>query len=246
MKIIGAVNSGIDIEAKGYLTGDDAYDIVTNGTFFNWTGNEMIVYGTSLFHKQDIVETKETKVKRRGGLAVLESGLVVIKQAVGNAKIEVRDHFSEPAKPETIPISEIFEKDPVAEYLGGGALLIQNGKPVSGADLFNVQRFDNMDAKHADSTDGFDAKQMYATQHVVFGIRDEQPYLIVPWNKTNKRGKDARAIQKDLADAGFSDVIKFDGGGEFYINGKDLKITKGKNSPTGFAVKTIKFGKEKK
>lgn len=246
LKIIDSRKMGIDIKSKQYLTGNDAFDIVTNGTFFTFTGSEMIIHGSLLANKKELVQTKTSKAAKRGGLAVLESGMVVIEQATGNTAKEVQERYSEPIKLEIIPIPEIFEQDLAVEYLGGGALLIQNSQPFSGADLFSIQRFDNMDTEHVNSTDGFDAMQMYATQHVVFGIRNEQPYLVVPCNKINKLGKDAKTIQQDLMQIGFTAAIKFDGGGEFYINAKDLKITKGKNSPTGFAVKTIKFGKKKK
>lgn len=240
IKIINTLRTGIDAEANRYLTGNDAYDIVTNGTFFHWSKVGTSVFGT-LILPEIVIATNNSKVERRGGLAILQSGLIAIKLANSNKEARIRQYFSEPAKPERLPIPELFEADPVAEYIGGGALLIQNGQPTSGSDLFKIQKFDNLDI---DSTDGFDAKQMYSTQRVVFGIHNERPFLIIPWNKANKQGRNSREIQNDLAETGFSDVIQFDGGGEFYMNSKDLIITKGKNSPTGFAVKIIKFKQE--
>ncbi|MBU1109659.1 MAG: hypothetical protein KKB51_23465 [Candidatus Riflebacteria bacterium] len=199
--------------------GSGGYDVVTNGTFFGYT-DKCYPLGTVIRNGILDYECKHPKTQNRGGIAVLNSGKIVIKGAQGGTPEDIKREFGQPC-------------DPVKDYIGGGVLLRANKETFPGEQIFYEQQFNDMQSGYDNSDNGLKAKQMYRTWHVVFGLHQQNPYLIIPAKK-----KDAQAFQKELEKAGFSDVIEFNGGNEFCLSDSDNpEHKKGKNSPTGFGIK---------
>lgn len=254
IKIINAVGSSIKIQSEKLKKIDSNYNFYLNGTYFiDITKNKYIFRpcGTIITDKKDYVIGTEiinvngkneipqvlintaNKVKNRGGFALLDSGLVIIEQSNGNSKEEIINAFSEQKIANALPIDELKSDDKIKEFIGGGALIIKNGKPISGKDLLEIQKFDQS-KENKKLTSGFSSSQLSGdVPRVIFGQKDEILYLI-------KITKKVKSIQKELINEGFDYVIVFDGGGGFYFDdGFPKDKNPGKDSPTGFAVRTI-------
>lgn len=147
----------------------------------------------------------------------------------------------------TIVIDSLDKKqEDILDLIGGGGQLIRGGKEVTGEELYKVQRFD----QRAKNEDGLTADQFRRTHHMVIGIRNGQAYAI------HAKARNGREMQKELLQAGFSSVVKLDGGSGFFINDgkkkwvimKDEKTKKEKlievspkarpTNPTGLKIKT--------
>ena len=129
-------------------------------------------------------------------------------------------------------IDKKLNLDNVFEYIGGGALLINNKKAISGKELYEYQQFDNL---LGNEPSGFHSAQLQnAAWRVMVAKLNEIPFFIFTDNKPEK-------LQKTLCDLGFSELVCFDGGNEVFVANKE-KVIKGirKNSPSGFAVKVDK------
>ncbi len=217
------IKQKLDAPLSKQIAGAKGYDIVTNGTFFTHSDGKNFPLGAIIRNGILDYRSGHPKVQARAGLAVLNSGEIVIKAANGENLEDIQSTFGKPG-------------NPVKHFMGGGALLIGNKKTFPGKNIYLDQQFQDMQAGHENSKNGLKAKQMRHTYHVLFGIHDKKPYLIVAINKKN-----GETLQKELADARFTDVIKFDGGNEFYFSDSDKSDhKKGKNSPTGFGIKILK------
>lgn len=147
----------------------------------------------------------------------------------------------------TIVIDSLDKKqEDILDLIGGGGHLIRGGKKVTGEELYKVQQFD----QGAKDEDGLTAEQFRRTHHMVIGIRDGQAYAI------HVKVRNGKEMQEDLLKAGFSSVVKLDGGSGFFLNNgkkkwvviKDEKTKKDKftevsskarpTNPTGLKIKT--------
>jgi hypothetical protein len=168
-------------------------DLVVNGTFnlASKTGNRDASAGTIM--RNGVVDcTGVLKTRGRGGVAVLENGkLVVLRQGGGSTAAElqaqIQKQFGVKAK----------------DFMGGGALLIENGQKVSSDDLLTKQQFDQ-------GGGGIDAQQMHQSDHtVVAQDRTGATYVLVA------KAKSGAQIQEELLKAGFVSAVKFDGSSGF-------------------------------
>ncbi len=185
--------------------GSGGYRAVTSGTFY--AGQEPV---GAIMRDGKLDTPGVDKAKNRGGIAVLQDGSIVVGRMHGNTPKEIQDAFGE-------------KDNPVWDFMGGGALLIEDGRKVTSEDLKNRQRFDQ-------GGGGLDAQQMRKTDHIVAGVREGRFFVIVAKNKTG------REIQNDLAGAGFSVVVKLDGGSGAYARDSRGVRTGGQN-PTGLGIR---------
>jgi hypothetical protein len=106
------------------------------------------------------------------------------------------------------------------DFMGGGALLIEDRHAVGTDDLLTRQQFRNPSRtgdKPAGANQGLHAAQMNSALHTLVGVRNGKAYLLI--TKTPKTGS---RIQRDLCEQGFDNVVMFDGGRAFvyYRNGE--------------------------
>ena len=189
--------------------GSGGYDAVLSGTFTT----DYVQSAGPIMRDGQMDTQGHAKAQGRGGMAVLKDGSVVIGRANGRTAEEVQGTFG-------------TKDNPVRDFMGGGALLVEGSKAVSDADLYERQRFDQ-------GAGGINAQQMRTTQHVLVGIRDGQAFAIV----ANERS--GAQMQKDLVAHGFDSVVKYDGGSGAYARdgAGGSPEYRGKNS-TGLGVKT--------
>lgn len=207
-----AAKENPDPSLRATKTGPGGYDVVTSGTFY-YGGNNP---AGAVMRDGKLDTPGVDKAKNRGGLAVLEDGTIVIKRMQGNTSEAIQRTFG-------------TERAKVEDFMGGGALLIEDGKKVTSEDLEKKQKFDQRGESRGR---GLSAQQMRQTNHIVGGIRDGQCFMIVAKNKTGAQ------IQNDLFRFGFDSVIKFDGGSGFYARDQDGEKGEPGRNPTGFGVKT--------
>lgn len=191
--------------------GEGGFDVVANGTY---TTDAAHLQSAGAIMRNGVLDTPGVeKASLRGGLAVLEDGTVVIGRAKGGTAKALQKRFGQPG-------------NPVREFMGGAALLINGGKAVPGRELWEVEKFDQGGARK--TQDGLDAQQMDKTYHSLVGIKDGQAYLVVP------KDKSGREIQADLIRMGFGSALKLDGrSGCFLKDSRDRKVKliyKGRNS----------------
>ena len=178
-------------------------DVVANGsfTFQNPQGTQMFP-AVPVMRNGRLDNAGLPKTWRRGGLAVLRDGTIIVGQQPGPAKdtpaalrsreVEraIRDEFGEGG-------------NPVKSFMGGGALIIKDGSAVSSGDLYAQQEFDN-------GGHGLSAEQFRRSQHTLVGIIAGQAFLIIA------RDRGGAGMQSELLRAGFGSVVMFDGGAGFY------------------------------
>ncbi len=194
-----------DASLSRQKVGPDGYRAVTSGTFY--ASGEPV---GAVMRDGKLDTPGVDKARNRGGIAVLQDGSIVVGRMRGNTSKEIQDAFGE-------------KGNPVRDFMGGGALLVEDGRKVASEDLKNRQRFDQ-------GGGGLDAQQMRKTDHVVGAVREGRFFLVVAKNKTG------REIQNDLAGAGFSAVVKLDGGSGAYA--RDSRgVRTGGHNPTGFGVR---------
>lgn len=204
-----AASQNKDQTLRQQKVGQGGYKLVTSGTFYYHNGAQNVPAGAVM--RDGVLDTPGVpKAAERGGIAVLKDGSIVLGRMTGSSSADIQNRFGQP-------------NNPVVDFLGGGALLIENGKIVSSEDLKSKQKFDQ-------GGDGIYAQQMRKTDHIVVAIRDGRCFVIVARNKTGKQ------IQEDLAQFGFDTVIKLDGGSGAYARDAAGQITGGTN-PTGLGIK---------
>lgn len=246
-KIINAGTKGIGSLAKQYL--NDKYDIVTSGTFLS----DSIPLGTIIVSEGCNFESQLEKVANRGGIAVLNSGLLNYDLSPGNQIKQIVEKFKDSLIIEDITFKEISETDEVVEFIGGGALLISNKEKITGKELYSIQKFDQIPAiskeeiknkkilvdENGKVIDGLYATQMRSTQHILLAKNNELDYLVFPKLSKNKSGIN---IQNDLFKLGFSHVLKLDGGSAFFVESNIVEnCSRGSHNPSGFAFKVIEL-----
>lgn len=154
------------------------------------------------------------RAEQRGGVAILSDGSVVVGRSQGNSEAEVQALFGE---------GELLVRD----FMGGGALLVEFGQPVSTHDLREVQGFTS-------GQGGINATQLQRSDHAVLGIRKGQAFAL--W----ARAKTGRDIRSELLQIGFSTVVKFAGGSAAFLRDKAGFQAQGFNS-VGFGVRLRKW-----
>lgn len=192
--------------ADAALNAQQRFDIVVSGTFFDHRTRKplgSIVRGG----RMDVMGVPKTA--RRGAVAVLQDGTVLLGESAGVSLADIQRRFSQP-------------RNTVVNYVGGGALLVHGGRPVSSQHLAVVERFDQRGS-------GLGATQFRNTDHVVLGVARGQLYAIVAIAKSGAQ------IQRDLVAMGFDSAVKFDGGSGCYssLPGYQCKAT----NPSGFGVR---------
>ena len=252
IRIINARGKGIGSFQKKYLSSDSTFDFLTSGTYFDkkFENNRLIYFACgSVISEISNYKCEVEKSEKRGGLAVLNSGIINIKHTnshdIGNIKERFKDVIGSEIGEREIPeLKEENNIDKVFEFIGGGALLINNGSIIAGKeDLLKIQKFDQthtMKVKDKDGNEiektipptGYNAVQLIgARKRILIAKLNEVPFLLFV-------NKNAIELQKLLSDNGFSDLICFDGGGAIYFATPQKEIEKiGNVSPSGFAVK---------
>lgn len=209
--LYSAAKKAPDAGLSGQKQGAGGYDAVLSGTF-----TTDYVQSAGPIMRDGKMDTQgHAKATNRGGMAVLADGSVVVGRAKGRTAEEVNGTFGS-------------ESNPVKDFMGGGALLVEGSKPTSDKDLYEKQRFDQ-------GGGGIRAQQMRATMHILVGIRDGQAFAIVAHNKTGA------VMQKELVANGFDSVVKYDGGSGAYARdgAGGSPEYRGKNS-TGMGIRTRK------
>jgi len=144
----------------------------------------------------------------RGAVAILRDGTVVMGRTAGTNASDLKSHFGQSG-------------NPLVSAVGGGAVLIENGRMVNDQDLILIQCFGGAPA-------GLRSKAMSAGVHTIMGIRKGRAYAA--WCTT----RSAIDIRNDFHRFEFGCVIKFaHGSSVFYddcvdrLNGQNV---------TGFGV----------
>lgn len=220
-----AKNKGIGFYSQKKLS--EGFDIVTNGTFF-WPGT---ILGSIISDDCETFECDNALTNMRGCVAIQESGLVRVDYTDSNKIENIKKSFFINKNTEGPYIDEIMNDDALHSVIAGGLLLIRNSKAVSGAEIYEKQQFlHTMDG----SKNGLKAEQLRKTKHVIIGIWNYVPFIAVP-SKNSSKGEE---IQNDFLKLKFSELVKFDGGSEFFFDSqKYWQHLTGKNSPSGFAIK---------
>ena len=154
------------------------------------------------------------RAQQRGAVAVLTDGSIVLGRSQGNGEVEIQTVFGE---------GELRVRD----FMGGGAMLVEYGQPVSTHDLREVQGFTS-------GQGGINATQLQKSDHVVLGIRKGQAFAL--WAKA----KTGREIRSELLDLGFASVVKFAGGSAAFLRDKQGVQAQGTNS-VGFGIRLRKW-----
>lgn len=208
-----------------------APDVVLNGAFHgrDAQGNPVAVAGATM--RDGVVDpgASSQAYSHRGGLALLSDGRMVVCKPVTDIAVT----------------NEVIQKNcasngaQVVNFLGGGAYLVRNGyKACSGTavaepcdretDLASAQNFHQ-------SGDGIKAAQMRATLHGVIAMKQGQAYVLF-----SKRAVSGAMIQDQLCAAGFSEVLKYDGGSGYIAWGPGVARSVIGVNPTAFLIRTAK------
>ncbi len=168
-------------------------DLVVNGTFnlTRSTGERDASAGT-IVRNGKLDTTGVAKTHGRGAVAVLDNGKLVVLRQNGSASL---------ADLQAQAVKQFGSK--VKDFMGGGALVIENGRKVSSDDLLALQKFDQ-------GSGGIDAQQMRQSDHTVIAQdKNGNAYVLVAENKSGAQ------IQDELMRAGFANAVKFDGSSGF-------------------------------
>ncbi len=209
--LYAAAKQGPDAALAAQPQGGGGYDAVLSGTF-----TTDYVQSAGPIMRDGRLDTQgHEKAAGRGGMAVLQDGTIVVGRADGRSAEDIQRAFGAPG-------------NPVRDFMGGGALLIEGGLAVSDQDLRSKQRFDQ-------GGGGIQAQQMRQTVHVLVGIRDGQAFAIVAHEKSGAQ------MQKDLLASGFDAVVKYDGGSGAWVRdgAGGSPEYRGRNS-TGLGIRTRK------
>jgi hypothetical protein len=196
---------GRDASLASQRVGAGGYDVVANGTFYfpgTAPSSSAAVVRDGGLDTQGIEKTS-----RRAGVAILSDGTIAVARMDGASLQTIKNRYG----------------GSLTDFMGGGALLIEDGRAVSSRDLLERQKFDQGDG-------GINAQQMRRTDHTLIGIRDGQAFLIGASDKTGAQ------MQAQLLAAGFDSVVKFDGGSGSYLRDRSGSHFGGTNT-FGFGVK---------
>lgn len=186
------------------------FDLVVNGTFTR--SRKFIPLGSVLcngrFHEG------ETMTARRGGVAVLQDGTIVLARAQGNSRTAIESRFG-------------TESNPVVQYMGGGALILEKGLPISSNTLKEIGMFDQ-------GSGGLSSPQFEKGLHTIIAIRKGQGYVLA-----NEEPFSGAELQVELGRHGFETAVMFDGDNMGYYNDGGLSgftHEVGRSNPTGFGI----------
>ncbi len=243
IRIINAKGIGIGKFKDKYLSSDSPFDFLTSGTYFWIYGSDGWCPVASVITESSSYENLKEPKDKRGGLSVLNSGIINIRYTSSNVIKNISENFRDvmgskigereiPELKGEYDIDNELNLDNVFEYIGGGALLINNKKAISGEELYKYQKFDQLIKK---GHSGFNSAQLFnAVWRIMVAKLNEIPFFIITNNKPEE-------LQKLFSKLGFSELVCFDGGNEVFVADKENDI-KGirQNSPSGFAVKVDK------
>jgi len=193
--------------------------LVTNSTF-NSNTNGVIGAGGSVLTNGSTPDEEfvggDPKTARRGGVALLEDGTFIVGNQFGTDLNSIQQTFGQP-------------DNAVREFVGGGGLIIRNGIVVPQAE-FNTgigaggQHFDQPRPDPETGTDlrGADGAQLGGdAPRTLIGIRDGQAYVITTESVNlftdNTAGNNNIGVQEQLLNAGFTEVVVFDGGAQNFL-----------------------------
>ena len=196
-----------------------------SGTFFGGNYNPV-----GPFISSNQVTIPDSKTVNRGYVAVMSDGSVSVSSMndtnynfySATDRADARSLFNE-----HIRKVESDKSAKMVQMLGGGALLVRNGKAVSAGELESHQFFDQ-------GIGNLTAAQMRQTNHVVAFVHNGRPYAMMTSSVSG------RTLQKDLLEVKAENAVKFDGGSGCvtYVAGRSQNIcpSHGAN-PTGLCVK---------
>jgi peptidoglycan hydrolase-like protein with peptidoglycan-binding domain len=192
------------------------YDLVVNGTFSlnDTSDNSTRTLSAGTIVRGGVVEGNGFgKTVERGGLAILKDGSIRLVRQRGAGLAGVQAALGTRA---------------LDSFMGGGALLIENGQLVTSDDLLRRQKFDQGDG-------GIDSAQMFEAQRTLVAI-DASGRAHIVISLTPKR---ADTMRQDLLKLGIVNAVMFDGSSGFVARTKDKTALGGANGNccSGFAVK---------
>ena len=185
------------------------YDVVTSGTYRTLRpGGQLVSQGPVM--RNGVLETSgNRKTWNRGGLAVLADGTIVVDRMSGGIAGDIQSRFGQPG-------------NPVTQFLGGGAVMVENGLEIAQSDVHGRQEFQRRQGS------GLNAPEMIKDNHLVVGIRDGICVVAAALQRTGHQ------IVGDMVRAGFSVAVKFDRGSGFFLC-DDEWYYQGRN-PTGLGI----------
>ena len=146
IKVINADQRGKnpDPPLSAYQPGTGGCEVIANGSFTTKVpgrGDQLFPVVT-VMRKGALENTGLPKTWGRGGVAVLRDGTITIDRQEG---VEAEGAQNQVGIGLKSRINEVFGErgNPVSDFMGGGALLIENGMKVSSDDLYHRQVFDN-------------------------------------------------------------------------------------------------------
>jgi len=166
------------------LADEGVYDAVVSGP------DTMLVHGVyprpphGPVLRNDVLDTEGNgRSHHRGCVAVLQDDSVIMGRSDGASHRDLKRRFSQPG-------------NPLKDCLGGGALLIEDGRKVGHLDLIQVQYIGR-------GHNGLNARCMAEDVHTFMGIRKGKAFA--GWCM----GRSARRMQEDFFVHGFGTLIKF-------------------------------------
>ena len=184
--------------------GRGGYDVVANGGFT--AGG---IHPVVPVMRHGVLDYDGDGVTRlRGGVAVLDDGRIVVARQTGGAEADIQSAFG-------------TADHKVVDFMGGGALIIESGEAVDSDDLGGRQKFGG---RPRQGDPGFGAEQFHSARHTLVGIKGGQAFLILSPNRRCvplPNDSTVPNVQSDLLAAGYSAVVKFDGGAGFYFRSAD-------------------------
>ena len=106
IRIKNAFQKGIGCLFDSDVKNGKSYDYYTNGTYFDAQGTRYIPCGSIIAEDRNF-ECNYERVENRGGLAILNSGVIIIKQTNSNKLEDIKNRFAEKyeieAKVEELP-----------------------------------------------------------------------------------------------------------------------------------------------
>lgn len=193
------------------LGGKEAWHGVLNGTFtYDLPQRYHMNPVGSVMRDGELDTLGLDRSEARGGVAVLDDGTIVVGRSAGNSEPEIQAAYGDVDRT-------------VRDFMGGGALLVEYGQPVSSHDLREVQAFTS-------GTGGIEATQLQKSDHAVIGIRNGQAFAFMARNRSG------REIRSDLLNLGFSAVVKLAGGSAAFYRDRLGTHVQGANS-VGFGLR---------
>ncbi|HVY62666.1 MAG TPA: hypothetical protein VHF22_13490, partial [Planctomycetota bacterium] len=144
--------------------------------------------------------SRESGGGARGGVAILKDGTIEVGRYEGPTEQAIRGSYANGAQ--------------IQSFMGGGASIVEGGKAVPAADL-------GKGPGHQGFSGGPAAGQFNpGARHTMLATDQAgRAYLVVDNNS-----KPLAAMQRDLAGAGFKNVVMFDGGNAFGYEDKQETI----------------------